>query len=43
MTSLTVEERDDFVPVCPHCDAELDRLLARVLSASRLSKRLVYC
>ena len=43
MYPLPVEERDDFRPVCPHCDAELERLLARKLSASMLSKRLVYC
>jgi len=40
---LPVEERDDFMPVCPHCGAELHTLLARPLSASVLSKRLVYC
>jgi uncharacterized protein with PIN domain len=43
MNSLPVDERNDFKPVCPHCGAELDRLLARQLSASVFSRRLVYC
>ncbi|NLX07809.1 MAG: hypothetical protein GXY33_21935 [Phycisphaerae bacterium] len=43
MGGLLVEERDDFDPVCPHCGAELERLIARVLSSSMFSKRLVYC
>ena len=43
MGNLPVHERDDLVPVCPYCEKELDRLLARLLSASFLSRRLVYC
>ena len=43
MIVIPVEERDDFKPVCPHCNAELDVLVARSLSASVLSRRLVYC
>ncbi len=43
MGKLPVEERDDFQPVCPHCERELDRLMARQLTSSVLSRRLVYC
>ena len=43
MGELPVDQRDDFWPVCPHCGAELDRLIARPLSSSLLSRRLVYC
>jgi len=43
MTKLPVEERDDFRPICPHCERELDRLIARPLTSSFLTKRLVYC
>ena len=43
MWKLPVEERDDFKPVCPHCEKQLDKLLARSLQASILSRRLVYC
>lgn len=42
MLELAVEERDDFQPICPHCDKVLDRLIARKLSASVFSKRLIY-
>lgn len=31
---LPVEDRDDVTPVCPHCDAQLTRLLARELRAN---------
>jgi hypothetical protein len=40
---IAVEERDDFRPICPHCEREIDRLLARKLQASVLSRRLLYC
>ena len=40
---MHVEDRDDFRPVCPHCERELDSLLARQLAASVLSRRIVYC
>jgi len=40
---IPVEERDDFKPICPHCERELDSLYARNLSASFASRRLVYC
>ncbi len=43
MNSFTVEERDDLVPVCPYCDKELDRFVARKLSATIFSRRIVYC
>ena len=43
MIGLPVDERDDFAPVCPHCEKELHTLAARPLSASLLSRRLVYC
>ena len=43
MSGLPVDERDDFAPVCPHCEKELNTLIARLLSASILSRRLVYC
>jgi hypothetical protein len=43
MGKLPVDERDDFIPVCPHCGEELRKLIARLLSASLLSRRLVYC
>ena len=43
MSKLPVEERDDFRPLCPHCGREMDRLLARQLTSSFLSKRLIYC
>ena len=43
MGDLPVIERSDFLPVCPHCEKEMNRLLARKLTASILSRRLVYC
>ena len=43
MARLYVEERDDVTPVCPHCERELDGLVARPLTSSFLSRRLVYC
>jgi hypothetical protein len=43
MWPLPVEERDDIKPVCPHCDKQLGKLMARKLQASFLSRRLVYC
>ena len=43
MRKIPVEETDDFTPVCPHCGEDLHRLLARMLSSSFLSRRLVYC
>ena len=43
MYELHVEERNDFRPICPHCEQELDRLVAPKLTSSILSKRLVYC
>jgi predicted HNH restriction endonuclease len=43
MIDLPVDERDDFVPVCPHCGKELHRLVARKLSSSIFSKRLIFC
>ncbi|MFW6189949.1 MAG: hypothetical protein ACOC7T_05900 [Planctomycetota bacterium] len=43
MAAFPVEESDDFRPVCPHCEERLDHLLARKLSASFLSRRLLYC
>ena len=41
-SDLTVEERHDIVPLCPHCSGELTRIYARQLSATLLSKRFVY-
>jgi hypothetical protein len=41
--TLPVEERDDFQPLCPHCGKEMQKLLARTLSSSFLSRRLLYC
>lgn len=38
---LTVEEREDLRPVCPHCTQQLDRLVSRRMRA-RLGKRFVY-
>lgn len=29
--TLKVEERDDLFPLCPHCDAPLDRLYFRLI------------
>ena len=43
MSKLPVEERGDFRPLCPHCEREMDRLLARLLTSSFLSRRLIYC
>ena len=43
MRKLPVEERDDFRPLCPYCEGELHSLLARPLTSSFLSRRLVYC
>ena len=42
MGELWVEERADTGVICPHCDKELEFLIARKLSASFLSRRLVY-
>jgi len=42
MFDLPVDERNDFEPVCPHCEKKLDRLIARTLASSMFSKRLVY-
>jgi len=39
---ISVEEREDFLPVCPYCNAQLDRLAAKKLTASFLSRRLIY-
>jgi hypothetical protein len=43
VAKLRVEERRDLRPVCPHCEQELDIVLARALSSSLFSKRLIYC
>ena len=43
MKRLYVDERDDFLPVCPHCEKEMDELLALRLATSVLSKGLLYC
>lgn len=41
-TSLPVDEHTDFTPICPHCETGMDRLIARLLQASILSRRFVY-
>jgi hypothetical protein len=38
---IPVEERSDIAPVCPHCNATLDRIQCRLLS-STFGKRFVY-
>jgi hypothetical protein len=38
---LQAVERTDILPICPHCDRELDRIWTRPLS-STLGKRYVY-
>ncbi len=43
MGALDVQERDDFRPVCPYCEKELRKVVARQLTASILSRRLIYC
>ena len=43
MNALPVEERRDLIPVCPWCEKEMHKLLARALSASLLSRRMIYC
>ena len=43
MSDIQVFERDDFYPVCPYCDREINSLIARKLSASVLTRRMVYC
>jgi len=43
MTKLLVEESDSFVPLCPHCEREIQTVIARKLSSSLFSKRLIYC
>jgi hypothetical protein len=42
MGPLPLEETSDLRPICPHCERELDRVVARMLSASLLSRRLIY-
>jgi len=43
VSNLPVEQRYDLVPVCPWCEKEMHRLLARNLTSSLLSRRTVYC
>ena len=38
---IDLKERDDVVPLCPHCDAPLDLVWCRALR-SRLGRRYVY-
>ena len=42
MRALPVEESDDIRVICPHCEQELKSLVAQQLSASFLSRRLIY-
>lgn len=41
--TLPVQENESFTPICPHCEQPMEQLLARKLSSSLLSKRLIYC
>ncbi len=41
--TIHVQERDHFDAVCPHCNKELHAVVAVKLSASILSKRLMFC
>jgi len=43
MERLPTEERDDFVPICPHGDKQIEHIMARRTNSTLLSKRLVYC
>jgi hypothetical protein len=43
MNELQIEERDDFVPVCPYCEMQLDHLVARRTNSTLINKRLVHC
>jgi hypothetical protein len=38
---INVEERDDVVPLCPHCGQSLDELWCRALK-STFGRRYVY-
>ena len=42
MSHLPVHESDSVQPICPHCERELEHLVARPISSSWLSRRLVY-
>ena len=43
MENLTIEEGDDFLPVCPYCEKQIDHIVARRTSSTLLNKRLIHC
>ena len=38
---IPCEERNDIVPICPHCEAKLEKVYCRMLS-STFGKRYIY-
>jgi hypothetical protein len=41
--ALNVEDRDDLLPVCPHCKKDIDKIFARDLNKDIMgSRRVVY-
>jgi uncharacterized protein with PIN domain len=43
MKKLPVEVVKDLRPLCPYCEQEMAKLLARQLPMSVVSRRMVYC